>query len=109
MATKVILIAEDGSLRTLWTPDVVALAERLGGAAVKRRASHVEPVNLAKRVVFSFVRRVVRDDSAAAGWTRRSGWGPWRVRMVGGPTLPGTWARREEAIRAEVAWLQARM
>jgi hypothetical protein len=52
------------------------------------RASHVEPVNPALRLIFHAVRAMVSDDSRIAAWTRT--WGcTWRVNMlpVGGGLL----------------------
>jgi hypothetical protein len=75
------------------------------GIAVKRRASHVEPVALLPRLAFHLIRRLVNDDSRLAGWTRR--WRClWRVAIVDGPILPGAWRDRLEAIAAEVEWIE---
>jgi hypothetical protein len=75
------------------------------GVATQRRASHVEPTSWPLRLLFHLLRSVVRDDSAAAAWTR--GWPcTWRVRVLGGPCW-GRYRNRQEAITAEVAWLEA--
>jgi hypothetical protein len=75
------------------------------GIATQRRASHVDPVNPWLRVAFHAVRRLVRDDSALAAWTRS--WRcQWRVAIIGGPVLAGTWRDRLEAIAAEVQWIE---
>ena len=71
------------------------------GLATKRRASHVEPAAFWLRLGFHLARW-----AGLTAWTRRWGCG-WRVRVVGGPVLPGVWDDREEAIRAEVRWLEA--
>ena len=67
------------------------------------RASHVEPVNVVLRFLFHVIRRIVRDDSATAGWTRV--WPClWRVNMspVGAGILPVHYSNRQAAIDAEV-------
>lgn len=75
------------------------------GSVTKRRMSHVEPVSWPLRLLFHLVRGVVADSSAAAAWTR--GWRClWRVRIFGGPVLAGGWRDREQAIAAEVDWLE---
>ena len=85
------------------------------GNVTKRRASFVEPAGYWLCVAFQALRlletvAVALEFHWAAeeplhAWTRR--WGcQWRVRVVGGPVLPGVWDDREEAIRAEVRWLE---
>jgi hypothetical protein len=75
------------------------------GQTTKQRASHVEPTSWPLRLLFHAIRQFVRDDSAAAGWTR--GWPcTWRVRVLGGPCW-GTYRNRQQAIAAEVAWLES--
>ena len=74
-------------------------------SATKRRASSIEPANVALRAAFHAVRACCLDDSRLAAWTRT--WAcQWRVRIHGGPVLAGTFTDRAEAIRAEIAWLQ---
>jgi hypothetical protein len=75
------------------------------GEATIRRASHVEPANTFKRVLFQILRGWAGDVGTIARWTRR--WkGCWRVNLVpsDGPIL-GPFANRQEAIRREVEWL----
>jgi hypothetical protein len=75
------------------------------GRVTKRRASHVEPCSWPLRLLFHAVRSVVADSSAAAAWTRS--WAcVWRVRVLGGPVLAGGWRDRQQAIAAEVQWLE---
>lgn len=70
------------------------------------RASHIEPCHWALRVAFHAFRAVSGDKDALAAWTRS--WAClWRVRVVGGPVLPGCYRDRGEAIAAEVKWLEA--
>lgn len=73
--------------------------------ATKQRASSIEPQNVLLRLAFHAIRGTVSDSSRLAAWTRT--WAcRWRVRIHGGPVLPGTFSDRAEAIRAEIAWLQ---
>lgn len=60
-------------------PLAEALLRAVGGPGVTRRASHVEPAE------------------DGSGWTAD-------LTPVGGPVLEG-YARRSEALKAEVAWL----
>ena len=70
-----------------------------------RRASSIEPVNPLLRVAFHSIRRIANDTSRLAGWTRR--WPvSWRVRIHGGPILPGTYRDRQAAISDEINWLE---
>jgi len=73
--------------------------------AVLRRASHVEPANGIKRMLFRMVRCLAGDHGSVARWSRR--WrGRWRVDLApsGGPIL-GPFADRRQAIEWEVQWL----
>jgi hypothetical protein len=75
------------------------------GAGRTRRASNIEPANVWLRAAFHAVRAAVGDKCTLAAWTRT--WAClWRVRVVGGPVLPGCYRDRSEAIRAEVRWLE---
>jgi len=80
-----------------------------------RRASWVEPCSLPLRLAFHLLRRwewlatYMTDgdphEDFISAWTRS--WRcHWRVRIIGGPVLAGTWRDRAEAIAAEVAWLE---
>ena len=69
------------------------------------RASNIEPCHWALRAAFHAVRTAVGDKGTLAAWTRT--WPClWRVRVVGGPVLPGCYRDRGEAIAAEVKWLE---
>ena len=100
MAT--LLIHEDGRIEMIAGHGPELSGE---GVAVKRRASHVAPVNPLLRLAFHAIRCLVADESRLAGWTRR--WRcQWRVAIVGGPVLDGTWRDRLEAIAAEIEWIE---
>lgn len=92
------------------------------GDVVTRRASHVEPATLPKRLFFHLLRAVFGDKGRVSNWTR--GWAIlWRVnaKPVGGPVL--TWddvnivrqyafgndvalfSNRQSAIDAEIRFL----
>lgn len=76
------------------------------GITVTRRASHVEPDNLALRLSFRAVRFFSSDASAVAEWTR--GWRClWRVNTgpIGGPILPMRYSDRGAAIEAEIEFV----
>ena len=99
-----VTINEDGTLEYLKTDSCDILLEL--GEVVTRRASHVEPADFWTRLWFHVVRRFVTDKSAVAAWTR--GWScMWRIDTspVGGPILPGRYKNRQEAIDAEIAFL----
>ena len=86
MAEITITIDESGDLKMLET----AMAEpfKTLGTTVTKRASYVEPAPYWDRVLFTFIRALVPDDSRLAEWTRN--WNTlWRVNMkpVGGPIL----------------------
>ena len=75
------------------------------GPSVTRRASHVQPNNVALRLVFHLLRLVFGDTGAVAANTRK--WPClWQadMRPIGGPVLQGRWYNRQEAIQAEVAY-----
>lgn len=74
------------------------------GITVTRRASHIVPDNVLLRGAFRTVRALVPDTSVIAQWSRE--WRClWRVTVVNGPTLPGRWRDRKQAIEAEVEFL----
>ena len=76
------------------------------GPAHHDRVSHVIPVNRLLRWLFRQVRSRCTDDSHLAEFTRR-----WPCRwqadlaLCGGPVL-GPFARRSEALVAEMAWIE---
>lgn len=75
------------------------------GKRTVRRASFVEPVNPRLRYWFHLIRRSVPDNSFIAAWTRR-----WRcqwqanLHLSGGPIF-GPFKCRQDAIAAEVFWI----
>lgn len=95
----VIRFLKGGGVRKLHDERDVALY----GAASRRRASHVEPVNRCLRWLFHLIRRRITDESSIAEFTR---WWPchWRANIIGGPTL-GPFTKRPAAIKAEQDWL----
>ena len=98
MQNEVTFIIGDGRMTYLLTK----AAPRLEGAVVKR-ASHVYPVNAYLRLTFRTIRKLVRDDSRIAAWSRL--WPcMWQVDMspVGAGILPVHFSNRLAAIDAEV-------
>lgn len=80
--------------------------ELVGSGSVTRRASHVEPCNVALRVIFHSLRYLFGEYGKVSQFTRL--WRcNWRVNLspVNGPVLPGAWRDRAQAIDAEVVWL----
>ena len=76
------------------------------GESKVRRASHVLPDDPFLRLAFCAVRLLVSDTSGLAAWTRT--WNClWRVDTapVGGPVLCCRWRDRQQAIEAEVRFL----
>jgi len=101
MQNEVTFIIGDGKMTYLLTK----AAPRIEGAVV-RRASHVEPVNVYLRLAFRAIRKLVRDDSRIAAWSRL--WPcMWQVDMspVGAGILPVHFSNRLAAIDAEVKFL----
>lgn len=102
--SREITIDSAGRIQYLSSPGInQALAAE--GAFSKRRASHVEPSSLPKRLVFRALRIIFGEEGPVSDWTR--GWtGSWRVdlRVSGGP-VSGPYLFREDAIAAEEKWL----
>ena len=76
------------------------------GEVVTHRASHVFPVAFWKRQAFRLLRALVPDHSRLAAWSRM--WrGPWLVDTAptAGVVLQGRWMNRQDAIDAEIAFL----
>jgi hypothetical protein len=75
--------------------------------SVTARASHVEPVNGALRMLFYALRAVFGEYGRMGAFTRTL---PclWRVNLcpVTGPILPITYRDRSQAIQAEIEWLE---
>jgi hypothetical protein len=99
-----ITIEDDGTQTFLKTDSADIFLEQ--GEVITRRASHVYPVNFWKRTAFRALRTVVSDTSRIAYWTRT--WqGPWLVDTAptAGVVLEGRWVKRQDAITAEVTFL----
>lgn len=104
MSEVTISINDDGSVHFLDTN--AATCFKTLGSAVLKRASHVEPNQLLLRAVFHTLRYMFGDKGWMATFTRY--WPcAWRVNVspLNGPILPGTWRDRQQAIDAEVTWL----
>jgi hypothetical protein len=102
------VVSRGGATKFIYTDELAGLVEN--SEAQIKRASHVEPVNAAKRVAFRIIRSLVSDKSRVAAWTRK--WqGPWQADMAlsGGPILMGPEGKgfetRQAAIAAEVGWI----
>lgn len=103
MAIVTVIIDENGDLMGLNTPGSEVFFDP--ESTVTRRASHVEPDSLVLRVLFHLLRRL-GDKNQIAEWTRH--WPClWRVntKPVGGPILDKRWYHRQDAIDAEVVFL----
>jgi hypothetical protein len=103
MANIVISIDEaSGDMQFLVSPDTLGLID--GG--MTQRASHVEPVNVALRMLFYAIRSVSGNHGKLTEMTRHI---PclWRVNLspVNGPILPTLYRVRYDAIQAEIEWL----
>lgn len=110
-------IDENGDLVFLKTDGADIFLEL--GETVTRRASHVEPADWKRRILFTILRALVNDKSRIAAWTRTwQCW--WRVNTspVGGPILRwsdiynkswgdgiAVWWNRQHAIDEEVRFL----
>jgi len=71
-----------------------------------RRASYVLPADFWARQAFKLIRWFIRYDSAGAAWCRT--WrGPWLVDTTptAGVVLTGRWMNRQDAIDAEIEFL----
>jgi len=77
------------------------------GETITRRASHVLPARFWKRLAFR-VCRILGRTGRVAEWTRT--WrGPWLVDTspTAGVVLVGRWVNRQDAIDAEVTFLNS--
>lgn len=105
MSTVEISFTEDGEIRFLVNEDTVHL---LDSTATVRRASHVEPVSRPLRILFHGLRTAFGEYGWVSDLTRR--WPvAWRVNLapIGGPVLFGYWVDRQDAIQAEIDYLNA--
>ena len=103
--SKVIRLAvKGGKILALAVPETECLAAL--GTARKRRASHIEPGNLALRLAFHSIRRLFGESGRIAMFTR-SWQCLWRANMKpsGGGILPKLFTKRADAIAAEIQWL----
>ncbi len=103
LVKTVVRVSPTGEITFLDKPETEAL--KSGGAATKRRASHVEPCRRPYRWAFHGLRKLFGEEGAVGAFTRL--WPVyWRVNMgpSGGPVF-GRFADRAEAIGAEVEWL----
>lgn len=103
--SHVVWIGPNGNIHFIDNPRFSTLKNE--GRFAKRRASHVEPANRVLRWLFHVLRRWFGEDGAVAAFTR--GWPcAWRVNLTpsGGEILDGVYRNRQDAIDAEVQWLQ---
>jgi hypothetical protein len=100
-----ITFTPDGEIRFLVSEGTTSL---LTPEAVVRRASHVEPVSRPLRILFHGLRTVFGETGRISDLTRS--WPVrWRVNLapIGGPVLFGYWMDRQDAIQAEINYLNA--
>ena len=101
-----VTIDESGDMVYLNTPENDIFMEL--GERITRRASHVVPSPFWSRLLFKVIRYFVHDDSAGAQWCRT--WrGPWMVDTAptAGVVLEGRWMNRQDAIDAEITFLNS--
>ena len=101
-----ISIGPDGSLNFVADEALVGLVG--DDKATSRRASHVLPTNRVLRVVFRWLRDNCGEKGLVAAFTRR--WScVWQADLSpsNGPVL-GPFRVRQDAINAEIAWLESR-
>lgn len=99
-----VVIREDGTLVVL--DNEATHCFRNAGIVQTKRASHVEPDNKALRVAFHLLRLFFGDKGRMSELTRH--WPClWRVntRPTCGLILAGRWKNRQEAIQAEIEYL----
>lgn len=99
----VVTITPEGDIRFLVNEDSAFLLE---DNAVVRRASHVEPDSLSLRYIFHGLRFIFGEYGKVGNFTRV--WPcAWRVNLTptGGPILDDVWYNRQDAIDAEVVYL----
>jgi len=104
LSLRTIVISETGEISYL---SAQTLDDAFDGKQSKRRASHVEPVNVVLRPAFHVLRWAFGESGRVAKWTRH--WAcKWRVNLSpsNGPTF-GRFISRDIAIAAEERWLEA--
>lgn len=98
-----IVVDENGSLTYIQDAEISFLQD-LGKSSVKR-ASHVEPDSCLLRLLFHLLRKF-GETGKISNWTRN--WKClWRVNMSPskGPILSERWVNRQDALNAEMMWL----
>ena len=99
-----VVIRDDGDLVCLNNEAAACFTEL--GSVTTRRASHVEPEERPLRFLFHVLRYIFGDKGRMSEFTRH--WPcTWRVNLtpVGGPVMSHRWQLRQDAIDAEVEWL----
>jgi len=104
-----ITVGTDGNMRVLDLPEAKPFID-MGERVTRKRASHVVPVNVVLRGFFKLLRWATGETGRISDWTRtwrcsRLGWQS-DLSPSGGPTL-GPFISRDEAIVAEIDWLEA--
>lgn len=107
MKRVVFIDCETGEVAYLDNPQTAAELADVCGEGSKSRASHVEPTRFFRRLFFHLLRRVCGETGRVSTLTRSRLFGPWRVNLspVNGPILPTNYNDREQAINAEIEWL----
>jgi len=105
MENIVITLSEDGDVRFLVNDTTACLLE---DNSVVRRASHVDPDSYILRIAFHALRAMFGEKGLVGEFTRK--WPcAWRVDLSpsNGPLLDEVFYSRQDAIEAEVEWLNA--
>lgn len=107
MQTVTVTIDEEGSLQYLVSDAAKCLLDQ---DTVVRRASHVEPDSPLLRCVFHGLRYIFGEDGTIGDLTRRMPCA-WRVNTapLGGPVLDEVWYNRQDAIDAEIEYINANL
>lgn len=99
-----IFVRPDGTVKHI---SVDEFSTNFLGTATRRRASNVEPIHRGLRAIFYIIRSITSDNGWIAAWTRK--WPcQWQANLYlsGGPVL-GPFRNREDAIWAEIRWLNS--